>query len=225
MAHRHHILNSKESTGSRRPLKSRSTVWAATLAGLLTRTGVRPNTISAASLVFAAAAAVAMGLSRSGLVACEWALFLAAAIGIQLRLLCNLMDGMVAVEGKRKSATGELWNEIPDRLADSVLFVGAGFAADAPFLGAVVAMGALLTAYIRAFGAGLTGRQDFCGPMAKPHRMALLTAGCLLAAVATLWNFAPAVILVVLCLTLAGTTITSWRRIVRLAISLRSPRS
>jgi hypothetical protein len=47
-------------------------------------------------------------------------------------------------------------------------------------LGALLAA---LTAYVRVTGASLGMGQDFRGPMAKQHRMAVLTAACLLAAV------------------------------------------
>jgi phosphatidylglycerophosphate synthase len=57
-----------------------------------------------------------------------WGLLLAAA-AIQLRLLCNLLDGMLAVEGGLKTPLGELYNEIPDRLADVAILAGAGASA------------------------------------------------------------------------------------------------
>ena len=59
----------------RRPISARDTRWAHASAARLSRLGIRPNTISIMSVVFAAGAAVC----------------------IQLRLLCNLFDGMVAV--------------------------------------------------------------------------------------------------------------------------------
>jgi hypothetical protein len=39
---------------------------------------------------------------------------------------------------------------------------------------------AVVTAYIRVFGGALGFALDFRGPMAKQHRMAVLTVGCLL---------------------------------------------
>ena len=35
---------------------------------------------------------------------------------------------MVALEGGRKSTLGSLYNEVPDRVADSMLIVAAGYA-------------------------------------------------------------------------------------------------
>lgn len=162
---------------SRRPLKSRSSGWARALAAALSRSAVTPNQISVASVIFAALGAAALLASGA-----PWAL-LACALCIQLRLLCNLLDGMVAVEGGKGSPLGALYNEIPDRLADGVFIVAAGYAAELPWLGWCAALLAVTTAYIRALGGALGLRQDFRGPMAKPHRMAVLTAACVLAAV------------------------------------------
>jgi phosphatidylglycerophosphate synthase len=55
-------------------------------------------------------------------------LLLVAVVGVQLRLLCNLFDGMVAVEGGKKSKSGEVFNDMPDRIADPILLVCAGYA-------------------------------------------------------------------------------------------------
>ena len=100
----------------RRPLKSRQTGWAKTLAGWLVRLRVRPNTISLFSVLFAALAGKALWAVPEASVRAAVALYVAAAAGIQLRLLCNLLDGMVAIEGGMKSKTGEIWNDLPDRL-------------------------------------------------------------------------------------------------------------
>ena len=44
------------------------------------------------------------------------------------------------------------------------------------------ALAAAVTAYIRVLGGSLGLPQDFRGPMAKPHRMAVLTIACVLGA-------------------------------------------
>jgi phosphatidylglycerophosphate synthase len=162
---------------NRRPLKSRSSAWAHYLAAALVRAGVSPNAISVVSVVFAAAGAYLLlrFATLGGL--------LGTAACIQLRLLCNLLDGMVAIEGGRRSATGALYNEIPDRLADSLIIVALGYAAAAPAIGWYAALAAAVTAYIRALGGSLGQPHDFRGPMAKPHRMAVATLGCILGAV------------------------------------------
>ena len=208
------IQSATDTSANRRPLKSRSTAWAGALARTLTRLGIAPNLISLASVVFALLGAAAFLLTRDQEFAWGWLL---GAVCIQLRLLCNLMDGMVAVEGNRKSATGELWNEVPDRFADVFLLVAAGVAAEAPWLGVGAALGALLTAYLRALGSSLTGEQDYRGPMAKPQRMALLTGAALLAPWVPFWP----VMVAALMLMAVGLVITCVRRLQRLGRRLR----
>lgn len=141
------------------------------------RIGVSPNFISTVSLLFAAAGAFAL-LRWQGIAG-----LVVTALCIQLRLLCNLLDGMVAIEGGKQSATGALYNEIPDRIADSLFIVALGYAIELPWLGWLGALAAAVTAYIRVLGGSLGLKQDFRGPQAKPHRMAVMTAGCLLGAI------------------------------------------
>jgi len=163
---------------NRRPLKTRSAGWAQALARLLVRAGASPNAISVVGVVFALLGAYALlrwSVTSAGLVA--------AAACVQLRLLCNMLDGMVAIEGGRQSALGLLYNEIPDRIADSLFIVALGYAVGKPWLGWLGALAAAVTAYIRVLGGTCGLPQDFRGPLAKPHRMFVLTLGCLLGAV------------------------------------------
>ncbi|MGO8801063.1 MAG: CDP-alcohol phosphatidyltransferase family protein [Roseiarcus sp.] len=161
-----------ETEANRRPLASRSTGWAKASASFLAGTRVTPNQVSAASVAFAAIGAALLTLKPDalGLIGC--------AAAIQARLVCNLLDGMVAIEGGKKSPLGPLYNEFPDRIADSLLIVALGYAIDWPALGWFGALAAALTAYIRVFGGALGLPQDFRGPMAKQQRMAALTVAC-----------------------------------------------
>lgn len=109
------------------------------------------------------------------------------ALGIQARLICNLLDGMVAIEGGKKSSVGQIYNEFPDRIADSILIVALGYAIEVPWLGWIGALVAALTAYVRVFGGSLGLAQDFRGPMAKQHRMAVMTIACVIGAIE--WYF------------------------------------
>jgi phosphatidylglycerophosphate synthase len=161
-------------TEARRPLASRSTRWAAFLSTAAVRIGLTADGISVMSLVFAAAGSAGLLWLPA-----PWNL-LACAAGIQLRLLCNLLDGMVAIEGGRKSKVGALFNEVPDRIADSLFIVALGYVIGVPWLGWLGALAAAVTAYIRVLGGTFGLAQDFRGPMAKPHRMATLTVACLL---------------------------------------------
>jgi len=159
---------------ARRPLASRSTRWAGFLSSAAVKAGFSADGISLLSLVFAAGGAAALLF-----VPRPWNL-LAGAACVQLRLLCNLLDGMVAIEGGRKSRVGALYNEVPDRVADSLFLVALGYAIGISWLGWLAALAAAVTAYIRVLGGTLGLAQDFRGPQAKPHRMAVMTAGCLL---------------------------------------------
>jgi phosphatidylglycerophosphate synthase len=165
-------------TADRRPLTTRNARWAQGLAAWLAARRASPNGISIAGMGFATAGAGCYVAS------CRFCppmpLFLiGAAISVQARLLCNMLDGLVAVEGGLKGKAGDLFNEAPDRYEDVVLLAAAGFAAGSFWLGWMAAAFAVLTAYVRAFGASLGRGQDFCGPFAKPHRMFFLTVGTL----------------------------------------------
>ncbi len=164
-------------THSRRPLKSRDKKPMQKLAQALAKTKVTPNHISMASVGFAAMAALGFGLSiwHSPF----WLLL--AALGIQLRLLCNLIDGMVAIEGGKKAATGAFWNEVPDRFSDGLILVAMGYAAGFVALGWAATAGAIMTAYLREAAAAQGMAGDFSGPMAKPQRMAVATLAALVA--------------------------------------------
>ncbi|HJW04956.1 MAG TPA: CDP-alcohol phosphatidyltransferase family protein, partial [Rhodanobacter sp.] len=145
---------------NRRPIAVRGSGWAQRIAAALARSRLTPNQISMLSVLFALAGAWAL-LALPGTAG---ALLCALAIG--LRLLCNLFDGMVAVEGGKGTPTGVLYNELPDRLADSLFLVALGYAIALPWLGWLAALLAALTAYIRALGGALGQAQDFRGPMA-----------------------------------------------------------
>jgi phosphatidylglycerophosphate synthase len=197
---------------ARRPLKSRASAWAGWLSRLLVRSGVSANMISVLSVFFSVGACAVLICFGTGNLSHWW--LLGAALLIQSRLICNLMDGMVAIEGGKKSATGDLYNEVPDRVADVAILAGCGFCASMQpwgmHLGWLAASLAVMTAYIRMQGAVLTGKHDFSGPMAKPHRMALVTVTCIFG------MLMPGVFdwfLGALALMVAGEIITVWRRL------------
>lgn len=174
-------------TPTRRPLKTRDTGWARKLSQWLVQRQVSPNHISLASLGFASTGAAAFLFASSAAPGVRASLFLVAAVCIQLRLLCNLLDGMVAVEGGLGSAVGEIYNDLPDRIADPLLIVPAGYASGlalGPELGWTAGLLAVMTAYIRLLGASTGLPQSFQGPMAKPQRMATMTLASVGAALA-----------------------------------------
>jgi phosphatidylglycerophosphate synthase len=215
---------SSDTPENRRPLKSRQTGWARRCATTLAGLGVAPDVISAASVVFALAGAAALLATARVEGAARIAAFVAAAICIQLRLLSNMLDGMVAVEHGRGSPVGPIWNELPDRIADVALLVGAGYGAAlsgvtwAAAAGWTAAVLAVLTAYVRELGRGLGQPADFSGPGAKPHRMAALTVTAVAAASLEPHVLGPGVAVawgLVVIVTLAGVTLV--RRVLHLA--------
>lgn len=205
-------------------MKTRQRAWARALAGWLAAKRVRPNAISVAGVVAAAAGGVCLLLVPHAGRWAQVALLILAAGFTPLRLLANMLDGLVAIEGGLKSTTGYLFNEIPDRVSDVLLLVAAGYAAGGawgPALGWLSAVLAVGTAYVRLLGGSLGRDQDFGGPLAKPQRMALLIALCLLSAVEALGpGYQGRVMAVGLLVIAGGTAYTLAARTRRLALSL-----
>ena len=207
-----------DAPASRRPLASRSSAWAAHLAGWAVKMGYSPNQISQASIAFAALGLILYALSLFGPGILQTLWLLLAAATIQARLVCNLIDGMVAVEGGQGTKDGPFWNEAPDRLSDLLFLIGARIAAGNPGLGALAAALAIATAYIRELGRAEGFPADFSGTLAKPQRMAVLTAGTVLAAIyAAEWTLT-----VTLWIIVAGTAVTILRRSLALIGNLKS---
>ncbi len=207
---------------TRRPLKSRDTKWAAALASGLARAGIRPNVISMAGVLFAAGAGICFWLAGGSRHDWHWSvLLILAACGMQIRLLCNLWDGMVAIEGGFKTKAGEIFNELPDRFSDAFIFIGAGYSVPefrwTIELGWTAAVLSLITAYARALGASMGAGQQFAGPMAKQQRMAAMTAACGAGALAPFWPMLSRVIPLALGLVAAGCVVTIFRRCRRIA--------
>jgi phosphatidylglycerophosphate synthase len=161
----------------RRPIASRDHQFWQKMANWLAARHVSPNSISIAGMLAGIAAGVL--LVATGFAANPWlqhGLWLAAAAGIQLRLIANMLDGMVAIASQRASQLGELYNELPDRVSDAAIIIGAGYAVGGqPTLGYIATCIAILTAYVRAVGKAAGVSDLFVGPMAKPHRMFVLT--------------------------------------------------
>lgn len=207
----------------RRPIATRETGWARALAAAIARTGLTANAISVLGAVCAIVAGGAFLLSAGS----GWRAWLVvAALGIQLRLLCNMLDGMVAVEHGRATPVGALYNDVPDRIADTVILAGAGYAlavgAWNPALGWACAVMALFTAFVRVLGGALGTPQFFFGPQSKSQRMAVLTGGALLAAAMPSTARAGQVITLALIVILVGSTLTVVRRVLRIARELRA---
>ncbi len=201
---------------NRRPLKVRSTRFATRFTKWLTHKNITPNQISIISVFFACLSAICLFLLPyySGISNMVLAVF--AAIFIQGRLLCNLFDGMVAVEGGKSTASGELFNDIPDRIADPLIIVAAGYAISVVPWGSTLAwftaILAVMTAYVRTLAASIGAPTNFAGPMAKQHRMAILTVACCVTAVESQLWYGSYALLIALIIIAVGCIITLFRR-------------
>ena len=136
----------------RRPIATRERRFAQAIAHRMARAGINPNSISVSGMLFGIAAGAALSFADASSLSGRLLFFLGALL-IQLRLLANLFDGMVAIERGVASPVGELYNEVPDRVSDTFILIGFGYAAASnPVLGYWAAVLALFTAYVRAEG-------------------------------------------------------------------------
>ena len=202
----------------RRPLKSRETVWARRAAGWLAAKGVTPNAISKGAVVFAAVGGAGFWASGATEGWLRALCLVIGAAGCQMRLLCNLFDGMVAIEGGHKKPDGPFCTEAPDRASDMRILAGAGMGAGAPGLGWAAATLAVATAYVRELGRAEGQGADYGGPMAKQHRMAVMTGAAILAILLPGWP----VLACALWVILAGAALTVALRSRRLISALRA---
>ena len=213
----------------RRPIASRGLAWVKAIASWLVRRGVSPNGISASSTVFAVAGAAAVLATPHFSGFEQRVLWFTAALCVQLRLLANLFDGMVAMQSGKASPVGELFNEVPDRISDAALFIALGFVhGSSVHLGYATAILAVFVAYLRAMGGVAGGGQVFAGIMAKPQRMFLVTTLCLFHTFTpTAWSTpflpldlgAPAVVLAAICI---GCVVTCFTRLFTIGQKLRA---
>jgi len=206
----------------RRSLATRDAAWSMAIARSLARRDVTPNAVSMLGVAFAIFAGAALAITP--VVVPRAATLLIAAACVQLRLLCNLLDGMLAVEEGLKTPTGDLFNDLPDRIADVVILVGVGYGVrDEPFgvaLGWSAAVVALFTAYVRVLGGSLGLTQHFVGPMAKQHRMFTITLAAIIAAGETLLSLQARAMVWGLAVITVGSLLTIVRRTSRIAAEL-----
>jgi phosphatidylglycerophosphate synthase len=210
----------------RRPIATRNRKWAQAATAWLASRNVSPNAISIAGMFACIVAGIALAATS---VADYRILWLIAALGAQLRLTANMLDGMVALASGRTSKTGELYNEVPDRISDAAVFIGAGFAwGGNTTLGYIATILAIFTAYLRAAGKIAGAPNEFCGPMAKQHRMLVITVICLYsAAVPRSWQMIMfndsqiGLMTLGLVVIVIGCAITVIRRVNRIAHALK----
>jgi phosphatidylglycerophosphate synthase len=109
----------------------------------------------------------------------DWPWFLIIGpVFLYLRLWLNMLDGMVALASGKASRRGEIFNEVPDRVSDVIVFVGVAHSGFCHPLSAYwAAIFALLTAYVGMLGQAVGVHREFSGIMSKPWRMVGLHAG------------------------------------------------
>jgi phosphatidylglycerophosphate synthase len=204
--------------GDRRPLASRGWKISEKVARWLARHGATPNAISIAGMICGILAGIMFAMTNGA--AYPWFFWIAGAALVQLRLLANLYDGMVAVLREVASPVGELFNEVPDRVSDAATLIGFGYATGSnPVLGFVATIFAIFLAYLRAQGKVAGAHQEFCGPMAKQQRMATITIAAIACAVvpgASDWQIP----IFALWVIIAGCIMTIVRRLQRIRATL-----
>lgn len=209
----------------RRPVPLRGFRFIQAMAATLARGGITPNSISVCGLVASLAAGGLWALTDS-MPEAERLLWLAGMLLVLVRILANTLDGMVAVEWGKATPVGLLYNEAPDRLSDSALLIGAGYAHGGSVeLGYAAACVALFVSYVRLLGRAAGAPSDFSGPMDKGGRIiALMVAAAWMGLAPQAWQPDPgqwgaaAIALLVVCL---GGVYTAGRRLARAARYLR----
>ena len=120
----------------------------------------------------------------------------------------------------RTGKAGEVFNDFPDRIADPLIFIATGYAGarwGIP-LGWLAAVLAVMTAYVRVLGRSLGAGTYFIGPMAKQHRMAVMTLACAIAALEVFgrgYRVTLSITVAIICLGCIVTMIRRTRRIIR----------
>lgn len=158
---------------ARRPIANVFRLTAHWATAVCVRAGIHPDAISYFSIVVAGVAAI-----------CFWRatsfppLLIAAPLFCFARLWLNMLDGMVAIAGNKASVRGEILNDLPDRISDVIIFIGAAESGWMnPRIGYLTAIAAVLTAYVGLFGQALGASRQFGGIMSKPWRMVVLGVG------------------------------------------------
>lgn len=150
----------------------------------LARSGLSPDLLTAAGLVFAAATAVAVGLGE----------FRLGLLLLALSSLPDMLDGAVAKASGRASARGAFFDSVADRLSDGLVLGGVAWhlsvteGGGAPVLAFAVAGLAMLVSYERARAESL-GFLGKGGLMERAERIILLGLAFLIPAllIPVLW--------------------------------------
>jgi CDP-diacylglycerol--glycerol-3-phosphate 3-phosphatidyltransferase len=142
--------------------------------------GVGADALTWAGLAFSSVAGAGFWLGRDGAV---W--LLAVPSAALLRTAANALDGLVAVQAGSSHPRGEVFNEVSDRVGDTVIFLPVMAVAGVPDpLVAASLSCALITSFLGNAAKAAGGSRIYAGVMGKPDRMFVLGLGALVAFVA-----------------------------------------
>jgi phosphatidylglycerophosphate synthase len=190
---------------SRRPIADLFRKTAQLAVSWCVRLGIHPNWVSYSSVVAAGGAALCFWQAAAYPV-----LLLPAAGLLYVRLWLNMLDGMVALASGKASRTGEIVNELPDRVSDVLIFVGVAHSGLChPLTGYWAAILALFTAYVGTLGQAVGARREFGGVMSKPWRMVALHVGAWITLALLWWADGQ--------IEYAGLTVLDWTHLVIIA--------
>jgi phosphatidylglycerophosphate synthase len=140
--------------------------------------GVSADQLTTAGTVFALSAAASVLLSSL-----HPAWLIAVTPLVLLRLTCNALDGMVAVDTRTARPLGHVYNEFSDRVGDAAILTAVTVRTDNPWLGAAALVLVLLSSYLGTVAAAAGGTRQYIGVMGKADRMVLLAFAAPLAEV------------------------------------------
>lgn len=172
--------------------------------------GVSADALTLAAVPVAAVGAACLLLSPS----MPWLLSIVPVVAA-VRLVLNLLDGQLARMTDRTHPRGELYNEVGDRAADSLLLAPVALLPGA--LPEIVLLGVLLSvlaSFIGLAARAAGGQRIYRGVLSKPGRMVLLSVcavGALVIGPGAWWAFGP--------LLVVGASLTI---VERLYVALRS---
>jgi phosphatidylglycerophosphate synthase len=130
---------------------------------------VHPDVITWMSFLFSIAAGVC--LFKANL---RWPLLL-TPIFITLRCMCNLLDGMVAIERKMTSTRGEALQDMVDRFSDSCTLLGVAFSSFGDLRLGIFAMTIMLiSSHIGVLKKAVGGKREYGGILGKGDRFFLI---------------------------------------------------
>lgn len=144
-------------------------------ARLMIRSGISADALTVAGLAFATLAGMGVWLGREASV---WLLLV--PVGAFLRTAANALDGMVATATETARPTGEVLNEVSDRLGDVAVLlplVVLPGVSDALVAGTLAA--SLVTSYLGIAAKAAGGPRIYAGMMGKPDRMFVVGAAAI----------------------------------------------